>query len=186
MALTKDGDGGIYLSISDGKIVRSHKNAVEGVTQSRINKNGKTVHEEKFRDISGVLKAMQVRDTDYGKQWALRIEDGDQVYLLFIGYSSRYATSLLKALPNIDLEKELRLMPWSMIDKNDATKKVTGITVYQDGKKLEPYYTKEQPNGLPQMTQVKLKGQMVWDSTDMDEFLCKMVEDKFKGKKAPF
>jgi hypothetical protein len=32
------------------------------------------------------------------------------------------------------------------------------------------------------MTQVKLKGQLVWDSTDMDEFLEKMALETINGK----
>src|SRR5690606_9217281 len=83
----------------------------------------------------------------------------------------RYANSILKCLPNIDLSKPVKLQPWSLIDKKDPTKTVTGATIWQDNVKIEPYYTKENPNGLPQMRKVKFKGEERWDSTDMDEFL---------------
>jgi len=142
-------------------------------------KNGKSVFEEKFRDVSGLLISMEIKENDYGKQWIVEIKDGDDRFIVNIPHASRYSTSLLKSLPNIDLSKPIRLMPWSMADKNDATKKVTGITIYQDGKKIEAAYTKEKPNGLPQMVQVKIKGSMVWDSSDMDEFLEKMAMEKF-------
>jgi hypothetical protein len=62
-------------------------------------------------------------------------------------------------------------MPWSMKDKTDATKIVTGITLYQDGNKIPPAYTKEDPNGLPQMVKIKVKGKEQWDDSDMMGFL---------------
>lgn len=166
------GEGGIYLGISDGKLVRQHKQAVEGKTVSRINKNGKTVHEEKFDYIEGFIAGLKVNVNDYGKTYVLKIVDDEQnVYNINIMYSSRYATSFLKCLPNVDLAVGVRLQPWSMIDKDDSTKTVTGITMWQDKQKIAPYYTKDFPNGLPEMKKIRFKGEDRWDSTDMDEFL---------------
>ena len=74
-------------------------------------------------------------------------------------------------------------MPWSMADKNDASKKITGIACYQnDGNgmvKVQPAFTKDAPNGLPQMKQVKIKGAMVWDDSEMTEFLGQVAKDCF-------
>lgn len=180
MGLTKHGDGGIFLGISDGKLVQQHKEAVKDVTATRTTKTGKTVHEEKFDYIEGILSSLKTKENDYGKQYVLGIQDGDDKFYINISYSSRYATSFLKALPNIDILKPVKLMPWSMNDKNDATKKITGITMWQDGEKIAAAYTKEAPNGLPEMVQVKLKGKMQWDSTDMDAFLEAMAMKKFE------
>jgi hypothetical protein len=66
-------------------------------------------------------------------------------------------------------------MPWAMKDKNDATKTITGVTLYQDGEKIAPAYTKENPNGLPQMTKIKVKGKEQWDDSDMMQFLEQMA-----------
>ena len=175
MGLQKNSGGATYLSIADGKIVRSHKEAKQGVTISRVTKSGKTVHEEKFDSITGRIVGLKPHENDFGKQWHLSFTDGEESYIVTMPYSSRYSTSFLKALPNIDLSKDVKLMPWSMTDKNDASKKVTGITMWQnDGNgfvKIAPAFTKEQPNGLPQMVQVKVKGVMTWDDSDMMEFL---------------
>ena len=62
-------------------------------------------------------------------------------------------------------------MPWAMKDKNDPTKTITGVTLYQDGNKIAPYYTKEDPNGLPQMKKIKVKGKEQWDDSDMMAYL---------------
>ncbi len=75
----------------------------------------------------------------------------------------------------------VRLLPWSMIDKNDPTKKVTGITLYQESSngwyKIPPYYTKNEPKDLPQMKQVTIKGKTVWDDFEMMDFLFKNAQN---------
>jgi len=72
-----------------------------------------------------------------------------------------------------------------MIDKNDPSRKITGITLYQnDGNgwvKVLPYYTKENPNGLPEMVKVKIKGKESWDDTDMMDFLFAAGQNCFQG-----
>lgn len=189
MGLQKNSGGATYLSIADGKIVRNHKEAKAGVTVSRTTKTGKTVHEEKFDSITGRIVGLKTHENDYGKQWHLTMTDGEDSYIVTMPYSSRYSTSFLKALPNIDLTKDVKLMPWSMTDKQDASKKITGITMWQnDGNgfvKIAPAFTKEEPNGLPQMKQVKVKGVMTWDDSDMMEFLEAKAMSLFAATKEP-
>jgi hypothetical protein len=185
MGLNKH-EGGTFLSISEGKIVRRHETEVKGKTVSRVNKLGKTVHEEKFDDIEGIISSLKLKaDTSgqgYGDQYVIQITDGSDVYNINVQQSSRYATAFLKCLPNVDLSKPVRLMPWSMQDKNNASKNITGITMWQDGVKIQPAYTKEDPNGLPEMKKVKLKGKDTWDSYEMDEFLKVMALRLFESK----
>jgi len=185
MGLNKH-EGGTFLSISEGKIVRRHDSEIKGKTISRVNKLGKTVHEEKFDDIEGIISGLKLKaDTSgqgYGDQYVIQITDGSDVYNINVQQSSRYATSFLKCLPNIDLSKSVRLMPWSMQDKTNAAKNITGVTMWQDGVKIQPAYTKEEPNGLPEMKKVKLKGKDTWDSYEMEEFLKVMALKLFEGK----
>jgi hypothetical protein len=186
MGLNKsEGAFTVYLSVADGKLVRQHKQATEN-TVERVTKTGKLVHEESFKDLKALLVDMETRENDYGKQWQLKFKDGEETFIIQMPYSSRYASSFLKALPNVDLAQPVRFMPWSMQDKNDATKKVTGITLYQTGGKILPAYTKENPNGLPEMKQIKVKGKVTWDDSDMTEFLENMVKNdilpKLKGE----
>jgi hypothetical protein len=173
MALNSTGGSNtIFLSISDGALTRTFKEANQN-TRERVTKTGRLVHEQHFRDVEGLITGLETRENDYGKQWWLSLEDGDEKYIITMPYSSRYASSFLKALPNLDKSKNVKIMPWSMTDKQDASKKVTGVTMYQDGIKVLPAYTKDEPNGLPQMKQVKIKGKITWDDSDMMEFLEK-------------
>lgn len=168
-----------YLSVADGNLVRQHKQA-NAQTTERLTKTGKLVFEERFKDLTAKLDGIDTRENDYGKQWQLKFQDQGDYYVVSLPYSSRYASSFLKALPNIDLSKEVRFMPWAMKDKNDPTKTVTGITLYQDGEKVAPYYTKEDPKGLPQMVKIKVKGKEQWDDSEMTAFLENMAINLFQ------
>ena len=171
MALSKpSGSSTIYLSVADGYLVRSFKEANANTTE-RVTKTGKLVHEERFKDLTALLVGGETKENDYGKQWAFKFTDDGITYIVNVSYSSRYASSFLKALPNIDLSIPVKFMPWSMVDKNDPLKKVTGITCYQSGNKIAPAFTKDNPNGLPEMKQIKVKGKITWDDSDMTEFL---------------
>ena len=202
MALSKQSSNTIYLSVADGNLVRSFREATSESTQ-RVTKTGKLVHEEKYKDLTGLLVGAETKENDFGKQWCLKFKDGEDNYIVNMPYSSRYSSSFLKALPNIDLTKNIKFMPWSMVDKNDATKKVTGITCYQnDGNgmvKVQPAFTKDAPNGLPEMKQIKVKGKVTWDDSDMTEFLENVAkkcfakiavaptnDEGFEGEEAPF
>ena len=171
MALSNLGGTNLtYLSVSDGNLVRQHKTANDRTTE-RVTKTGKLVFEERFKDLTGMITNVNTRENDYGKQWQLTFTDGADTYIVSMPYSSRYASSFLKALPNINIEEPLRFMPWAMKDKNDVSKTITGITCYQDGVKIAPAFTKEEPNGLPQMIKIKVKGKEQWDDSDMTSFL---------------
>jgi hypothetical protein len=175
MALSNlGGTNTTYLSVADGNLVRQHKQATERTTE-RLTKTGKLVFEERFKDLTAKLENINTRTNEYGTQWQLEFSDGDATYIVSLPYSSRYSSSFLKALPNVDVSKELRFMPWAMKDKNDATKTITGVTLYQDGEKIAPAYTKENPNGLPQMVKIKVKGKEQWDDSDMMQFLEQMA-----------
>lgn len=168
-----------YLSVADGNLVRQHKQA-NAQTTERLTKTGKLVFEERFKDLTAKLDGIDTRENEYGKQWQLKFQDQGDYYVVSLPYSSRYASSFLKVLPNLDLSKEVRFMPWAMKDKNDPTKTITGITMYQDGEKLAPYYTKEDPKGLPQMVKIKVKGKEQWDDSDMMSFLENMALNLFE------
>ena len=171
MALSNLGGTNLtYLSVSDGNLVRQFKTANDRTTE-RVTKTGKLVFEERFKDLTGFITNVNTRENDYGKQWQLTFTDGADTYIVSMPYSSRYASSFLKALPNINIEEPLRFMPWAMKDKNDVSKTITGITCYQDGVKIAPAFTKEEPNGLPQMIKIKVKGKEQWDDSDMTSFL---------------
>jgi hypothetical protein len=165
----------IYLTISDGRICRRVQSPT-ATSKERTTKDGKVVHEEQYHGWSGKITDITTRQTDYGKEWNVTIEDGDTKASLQMKYSSGYASAFLKTLPNVDLSKDVQLMPKS--ETTDGKTKTT-MFIKQDGKAIKWAYTKDNPNGLPSMKKIKVKGVDVWDDSDMMEHLENMVKSKF-------
>jgi hypothetical protein len=177
MGLNKSENAGmIYLGVANGKLVQEVKEK-QSDSVERVNKVGRTVHEVFYKDVTGVITKITTKENDYGKQWQIVFQDGDEKFMVQMPYSGRYSSSFLKALPNVAQGVAVRFMPWEMTDKNNASKKVTGVTLYQNEAKVASAYTKEDPNGLPEMKKVKVKGKDTWDDSDMMSFLEQMAQD---------
>lgn len=186
---TREGSG-TYVSIADGKIVQSFKEPGEGRKQ-KVNKSGNVSYVVEYDSLEGQIIDLRLKTStnpQFSDQYVMTVEDSGGRYLLNFYKSSRNSASILKALPNVDLDKPVTIYPWKMLDSKDKTKEIQGVTIYQKGRGLEkdkvpPAYTKETPNGLPEMKKIKVKGKEQWDSTDMDEFLEKKALALFEGKK---
>jgi len=164
-----------YLSITDGKIAQRLKEPREGSVVV-INQKGVSRNELHFKDVSGKIKDIKVRETDYGKEWQVFLEDAGQTFCLSFPYSSRYANGFLMAIQNINFNKKVVFSPWMKVV--DGVKKTNLYLKHEgDEKSVEWFYSKEEPKGLPQLSQVKVKGQLVWDDTDKMEFLQKMIDE---------
>ena len=167
----------IYLTIADGKISRKVKEPT-GKSVQRTNKNGRVVNEEFYKGWKGFITDIQVRDTkEYGKFWNITLSDDEGDAILQMNYSSGYSAAFLKTLPNVDLSTEVMITPKLTIE---GEKKKTSLFISQvdetgKWKALSWAYTKDQPNGLPELRQIKVKGKITWDDSDIMEFLEKMV-----------
>lgn len=165
----------IFLNIADGKIIRRFQNKTKDSIERTLTKGpnaGKVVHEEHYSFVEGLITDIQTKDSDYGKSWLVTLEDGGEKYVLQMDYSGGYSSAFLKALPNVDLSSKVKLSPKMTIE---GDKKKTTLFVNQHGQAAKHFYTKENPNGLPQMVQKKVKGKMQWDDSEMMEFFEKMV-----------
>lgn len=164
----------IYYSISDGKICRQFREATPS-SKTRVNKNGKTVHEEFYDYVDGLITSITTKDSDYGKFWLINLKDGEVNQVLQFNYSSGYANAFLKSLPNVNLKEVVKIIPNL---KMEGDKKKTTVFITQHGQPVKWYYTKENPNGLPPLVKKKVKGKEVWDDSDSMEFLENMVKEK--------
>lgn len=171
-------EGGKYITIMGGKFVVRVAEGTPGA-KSRVNKVGKTVHELSYDSFTGKLVNVRVKDGEYGKTWEFDFQDAGEVYTLQLSYSSSMATNLLKILPNVDLTKEMKVQPSQKIEDG---KTKSSLFISQNGVTLKHAYTKDNPRGLPNMEQITVKGQLVWDDTKRMEFLQAMVESDIKPK----
>lgn len=171
---------GNYITILQGKFCQRVKDGTEGAVK-RTNKIGKVVSEKFYDSFTAKLIDIKIADGTYGKTWNFYFVDQKETYILQLSYNNSLANTLLKILPNVDLTKELKLSP-SQKEENGKVK--TSLFVNQDGVALKHFYSKDNPNGLPQWKQIVVKGEKVWDSTDQLVFLENMVMTTIKPKLA--
>jgi len=168
----------IYLSIADGKIVRRFKEPTANSKQ-RTSKTGKIVHEESYDFVSGIITDISTKDSEYGKFWNVRLQDGADTYVLQFQYSGGNASSFLKAIPNADLGKEIKIKP--RVEMN-GDKKRTTVMLIQDDTIIRWKWTKDNPGDLPSLKKVKVKGVEQWDDSDMMEALEAYIDEHVKPK----
>lgn len=162
----------IFLTISNGQICRRVLNPTK-TSKERVNKNGVTVHEEYHKGWKGLITSIEVREhKEFGKFWNITLTDQDGDAVLQMNYSSGYSAAFLKTLPNVDLNSDVIITPNLRME---GDKKKTTVFVSQHGKPLKHFYTKDNPNGIPQLAQVKIKGKLTWDDSEIMEFLENMV-----------
>lgn len=175
-------DSATYLSFNaDGKLVQKVPSTTPGAV-ARINKLSKQVYEIFHDQLVGEIKDVSLDDSEYGLQWKVNMIDGDDRFIVTMGFNSNYAKSFLKMFPNIDLSKPVTLSPASK--EEDGDKKVS-LFIYQDGK-LVPYaFTNTNPNGMPERVLLKdpKTGKDVWSYADQMRWLGNKAFDKI-GKSA--
>lgn len=148
----------IFFNIHQNMFVRRVTEITEGaVKRTTQPKTGqpKDIWELQFKDLSGRLKSIEVKETDFGKKYELTIEDVGEVYVLQVGVESGYGDTLISKIVGINPDHDIRLVPYSFIPK-DSTKKKEGLNIYQGDVKIEPQYTKDNPNGKPQPESEKM------------------------------
>ncbi len=165
-------EGGNYFTILNGKFCVRVDEKTPGAV-ARVNKLGKTVHEIFHDSFTGKLVDIRVRDGEYGKSWNFDFRDGEQLFTLQLSYSNSSAVNLLKMLPNADLSQEMKVQPSLKVEDG---KNKTSIFVTQNGVNLKHAFTREHPNGLPDLKKVVVSGNEVWDDTERLAFLAAMVE----------
>jgi hypothetical protein len=178
MGLQNNQSSGVFLQIANGKLVRQFKQATER-SFSRINKLGREVHEEFYDSLTGYVTDIKTKESEYGKSWVITMKDDEGTYFLEMKYSSGYAVSFLKALPNADINTKVTLTPKLTID---GEKKQSVIFINQNGVGLKHFWNKENPKDLPQMKKIKVKGVDTWDDTDRMDYLENYVKSNILNK----
>lgn len=173
MGLNNNQSAGVFLQVSKGKLVRQFPQKTEKSVM-RVNKNGKTVHEEFYDSLTARLTDIKVKESDFGKFWTLVFNDGSMNYFIDLNFSGGYAISFLKALPNADVTKDMTIVP-KYTEEGD--KKSSVIFINQNGKGLKHFWTKDNPGELPPMVKIKVKGKEAWDDSDRLEYLFKYVNE---------
>jgi hypothetical protein len=179
MGLTNSQQGGskVFLSISNGKLVRSFKEKTEGAV-SRINKAGREVYEMFYDSLEGTITGVGTKESDYGKFLVVQVESNGVNYQLEMNFSSGYSASFLKTIPNVNLSTRVSITPKLTIE---GDKKKSVCFLNQNGSGLKWAFTRENPNGMPDLVKIKVKGKDTWDDSDRMEFLENYAKNLFVG-----
>lgn len=168
----------IFLNITEGKLARRVQSPNDK-SVTRVTKTGKTVHEVFYRGWKGRITNIRTRENEYGKDWLITLTDEQGDAIIQMPYSSGYSGAFLKALPNVDLSKEIQLTPSLKVE---GDKKSVTVFINQGGQPIKWAFTKDTPNGLPPMVKIKVKGKDTWDDSDQMAFLEKMVNEQILPK----
>ncbi len=135
---------------------------------------GKTVWELVYNTFTGHLVGIEKKEGEYDPQWAITFNADGKLFIINFYYASGFTNGLFLRLPNIDLAKEVTLHGHWFEEKGKAV-----LTVTQAGKKIDKYWTKEDPKKLPQMTQVpdpRIPDKFVWNSASQMAYLERYIE----------
>jgi hypothetical protein len=170
----------IYVSIVDGQLaVRCTESDPKAV--KRELSNGTTIFERRYRNYTGRIKEIGFRNQEHNtKKWEelfIIINDGQDLVQLQMPFPGKYSNSLLRAIKNADLAKEMTFSPWTKT-VNDKVKAC--LYINQAGKKesVAWFYTQENPNGLPDLVPYTVPGssETKYSDVERNKFLRNMVE----------
>jgi hypothetical protein len=170
----------LYYGVANGYIVKRVKEETANSRPRTLEKGanaGKVVFEEYYPAITGQIIGLEVKESEFGKQLLISLDtslDYTETSNIQMPLSSPYAKRFLFALPNINLQLDVTLLPYKFTPKGNEKEQV-GISVKQEGVKVQPAFTKENPNGLPPLDKIKVKGKETWDDSSQLEFLEQLI-----------
>lgn len=167
-----------YLSISDGRIAIKADASEPGVVKKMSKDGTREWFEKQYPSVTGFIVSVFKRTSDqgYGDQLCIVLQDGSDQFQVQMPWSSRYSSGFFLTMPNIDLSKPVTLSPWA---KEIDGKKKTMLYVRQGQENVEWAWTREDPKGMPELKQIKVKGQLVWDDSERQEFFEAYLKDQF-------
>ena len=181
-----------YVGFTKGVFVRRVKEASHETITRTLTKGpnkGDEVHEIHFDALAGTLVDVK-KDSheEYGKSWEFHFdaklsEDITERFILKLGYDNGHAKSLIKKLPNTDFSKVISLENHRFTPEG-KTKERVGFHMRHYGEKatIKPAYTRENPNGLPEVKVVMVKNEEVYDDGEQLLFFEKMINEEIRPK----
>jgi hypothetical protein len=134
-----------YFNIMLGAI---RKKCDPGYTnaESRTTKEGVVIHELVYEAVNGVLMEVRFReDSEYGNKWSLVLNVNGSEMWVSMPESSRYASDLLRKLPNMHRGWDYDFKPFDF-EKNGERRMGLSIKDGYTDEKIQSYYTSYTPS----------------------------------------
>lgn len=142
MGLHSEKDQKRFLTIlADGKFHEKVEEDTEGaklrIIEGKDGEEDREVYELTYPGITAMITNIKFFEGDYGTNILIDMEDeDDNQFCVSLACASNYGERFMEVLPNLDLNKEVELVPYAFKPKG-AADKVRGLTVKQDDEKLE-------------------------------------------------
>jgi hypothetical protein len=181
-----------WLKPVNGKFEWGVKEKREGFIERNVEtSDGKKVtkYVKEFDHVEGFLSDVYSEDSDYGKRWVVKVTDGDEVYIITFKYSSGYSKSFLNQVENVNLDRPIRIScSYKEEEKNGKTVKNTAIWMHHKDDNgswewVRFKYSKDNPQGRPELKELVVKGEKVYDDTDQLKFFEGVVNNIFNERK---
>ena len=132
-------NGRLLYILADGLLREKVDEGTEGAKLRVVKDDAGIVKAEKWEltypGITGFITGVTTFDGEYGTNILVSIKDeNDEQFTVSLKASSMYGEDFLPKLPNIDREKEVSMKGYNF--EADNGRKMTGITITQDGEKL--------------------------------------------------
>ena len=169
-----------FVSIVQGqwaqRVTQETPNSVKRIIEKKDGSK-KEVWELNYDTVDGKITSIEIDETgDFGDQLKINMVDGGEFFTVTLSMAGREAKGFLCVLKNVDLKTNITLAPYNFTSKEDG-RQVIGMNIYQGGVgkefKVKPYFSKETPNGLPQVP----------EGSDKDEFKIVMKQQEIYLKK---
>ena len=166
MGLQKKQGGGNYVRFKNGAFFLAAELKEKGIEKA-----------DSYDTLEGTLVNIGLREDNFEgniiEKLSLQIESENELFTLQFSFDSVYGSNLISFLKSADLSKPIGLKAVSKKEVRSDGEPYTkvGILVFQrdeTGKEvyLKSFYTKANPNGMPEMKQVTVSGKKLWDKTD--------------------
>lgn len=182
-----------YLQIREGNLVKRVNEATSTSVERKISKGkneGKTVHEEHFQAIEGILIGIYKRESEVTFQpdplvtleVIIKDDEDGSIFQITVPFSSAYTRGILTKVEKIDLDQPIELNTY-WIEGDD--KKYRGfIGINQYGEKVESLYSKDD-GIMPAVEVVKVGKKTIYNDEKLLEFydeILRKISPKFEIK----
>ncbi len=160
MGLTRRSESNrVYLQVKHSCLWQEFKKATKDTEAVEVTnpetKQVITKHGIRFENVIGhVVKIETYNRVHAGKRYIgfkVHFQEGAQVFVVDMPYQSQVLRRFLRVLPNI-----VWTLPFSLSifqGKGKDGKPELGVWFRQSGATIKPYYTREEPHGMPPATQ---------------------------------
>lgn len=170
------GGGGDFLRVVNGKLVKRVEEGTEGAIKRdyTVLATGekKSVWELHYPGFEGKITKCAINELEHGQVLEIVLDDGSERATISIPFPGRLADSFIQRVPNIDLSKPVLFN--AGLDKERNT---NFIWLKQDGASVKSTFTKNDPNGCPEMVKKVVAGKVKWDGEARTDFLYNHLKD---------